>query len=157
MAPEQEIYENAVRVLEGCRPLSGLGSRFGYNRESVEWLDGHIERLRGSGALGDEEQIRNLAAIFGCFLGECLRANCGGVWRDRDGAWGVFFPDGSGAFPLGKVRKQFDSGREGGDSILQFFDFVEALVSGRVVEAEDLRQASLRKRVRATLGRWFAR
>ena len=58
---------------------------------------------------------------------------------------------------MGNVRKQCDFDREDGDSILQFFDYVDALVSGRVVKVEDLQPAALRKRVRATLGWWFAR
>ena len=93
MTPEQEIYENSVRVIEGCAPLSGLGSRFGYNRESVEWLDGYIDRLHDGGQFKEEEQLKNLTINFGCFLGECIRAAYGGAWREHDLAWGVFFED----------------------------------------------------------------
>ena len=151
MTPEQEIYENAVRVIEGCAPLSRLGSRFGYNRESVEWLDGYIDRLRDSGEFKEEEQLNNLTINFGCFLGECIRAAYGGAGRKHDVAWGVFFKDSSGAFPFSKVRKQLENGSAGGDSILSFYDLLPRIPSG---ELEKQGELGLPK-WKATLKRWF--
>lgn len=138
----QEIYENAVRVIEGCASLSGLGSRFGYNRESVEWLDGYIDRLRDSGKFKEEEQLKNLTVSFGCFLGECIKAAYGGAWREHNGAWGVFFKDSSGAFPFSKVRKQLENGSEF-HSILSFYDVLPRILSGRVGEASRARSAEV--------------
>jgi len=153
MTPEQEIYENAARVIEGCAPLSGLGSRFGYNRESIEWLDGYINRLRDSGKFKEQEHLKNLTITFGCFLGECIRAAHGGAWRERDGACGVFFEDSSGAFPFSKVRKQLDSDSGGFHSILSFYDLLPRIQSG---EFDKQAEPDLPK-WKATLRRWFGR
>lgn len=152
MTPQEQISENAVRAIEMCGPISGLGARFGYNRESVEWLDGHIERLRASGGLSPE-QIENLTEIFACFLGECMRVANGGNWRKRDGMWGVFFEDSSGAIPFNKVHKQFVDGAEGGESILLFFDFIPELLSGRLDEKPTPVPQKFMSRVRAILKR----
>ena len=129
MTPEQEIYENATRIVAECGPISGLGSEFGYNRASVEWLDGYIERLRADGRFSQEE-TKNISVVFACFLGECIRATYGGEWRKQNGAWGVFFKDSSGAFPFSKVHKQFEDGSEGGESILSFFEVLPKILSG---------------------------
>ena len=151
MTPDQEIYENAVRVIEGCASLSGLGSRFGYNRESVEWLDGYIDRLRDSGKFKEEEQLKNLTVSFGCFLGECLRVAYGGAWREHDGAWGVFFKDSSGAFPFSKVRKQLENGSAEGHSILSFYDVLPRILSGELEKQAEPDPPKWK----ATLRRWF--
>jgi len=153
MTPEQEIHETAARVIESCGPLSGLGWRFGYNRESIEWLDGYIERLRDGGKFTEEKQAQNLVATFGCFLGECIRATYGGVWREHNGAWGVFFSDSTAAFPLSKVRKQFENGAASGDSILGFYDIVPEMLSGNF-ERQPVPRESWWK---ASLRRWFGR
>jgi hypothetical protein len=129
MTPEQKIYENAALVIQKCQPISGLGTGFGYNRNSVEWLDGYIERLRADGDLANE-QAENLTQIFACFLGESIRATYGGAWREQNGTWGVFFKDSTAAFPFSKVHKQITDGREGGDSILSFFDILPQILDG---------------------------
>jgi hypothetical protein len=91
-----------------------LGVTLGYDAESVAWADGFIERqrLRFPGSEAD-----GLVNIIGAFLGECIIARYGGGWREQEGAPGVFFDDENAVFPFAKVRKQFDNGREGGDSI----------------------------------------
>jgi hypothetical protein len=153
MTPEEEIYENAARVIENCGPLSGLGASFGYNRESVVWLDGYIERLRASGEVSSKEQITNLSVAFGCFLGECIRAGHGGEWRQHELAWGVFFPDGQGAFPFSKVRKQLEDGHADGDSILSFYDILPRLLAGELdVESEEPQREQ-----KSIWKRWFGR
>src|SRR5438132_3406075 len=43
----QRIKANAEMTIQQLRPLSRMD--FGYTRESVEWLEGYIERLRQSG------------------------------------------------------------------------------------------------------------
>jgi hypothetical protein len=131
MTPEQQICENAALIVTECGPISGLGPGFGYNRQSVQWLDGYIERIRADGRFSPD-QTENMSQLFACFLGECIRATYGGEWRERDGTWGVLFKNSSGAFPFGKVRKQFESGNDGGESILGFFDVLPEILSGRI-------------------------
>ena len=93
-----------------------------YDRASVEWLNGYIERIRPH---LDESSIGGIANPIGAFLGECIIANYGGQWRESEGTWGVFFSernDRSAAFPFNKVRKQLLNGSE--DSILSFYDVI---------------------------------
>ena len=45
-----------------------------------------------------------------------------GTWKEQEGEWGVFFDDSNAVFPINKVRKQFQNGRE--DSILSFFEVI---------------------------------
>jgi hypothetical protein len=118
------IRANAKFAVEEMGPLSGLGNGFGFNRESVAWVDGYIERLRSSGQFREQQALNNLCSVFGSFLGECLIQVYGGEWRNQDGRWGVFFDNQNAAFPFSKVMKQFENGLEGGDSILGFFDLV---------------------------------
>ena len=73
-------------------PSSGLGrENFGYNRASVEWVEGYIERLRSSGKFEHEAALENLTAVLGSFLGECVAQSYNGEWRNQDGRWGVYF------------------------------------------------------------------
>jgi hypothetical protein len=117
------IRELAEFVVERFGPLSDI--TFGYNRESVAWLEGFIERER-SRRDPREGVPQGLVNTFGSFLGECIVQATGGAWAwsEAQGDWSVEFPNGSGAFPFNKVWKQFENGLEGGDSILGFYDVV---------------------------------
>ena len=44
-----------------------------------------------------------------------------------EGAWGVLFGEGNTAYPFAKVRKQFDHGREGGDSVHSFYRVIPVI------------------------------
>ena len=120
MSVEERIRANAKLAIGRLGPISGLGSEFGYNRVSVEWLDGFIERGRGNIKADD-----GLAQVLGSYLGECIIHVYGGGWRERDGRWGIFFDDSNAVFPFSKVQKQIENGRDTGDSVLNFFDMVE--------------------------------
>ena len=104
-------------VVQQLRPLSGID--FGYTHESVEWLDGYIERLRSSGEFESVEVKDKLTSVFGSFLGECIVRCYGGTWKHHDEGWSVVFDDDNVAFPFAKVAKQIDNGSE--DSIASFF------------------------------------
>ena len=117
---EEQIKELAQKLIDTCSEK--LGVQLSYDRASVEWLDGYIERIRPH---LDESSIGGVANSIGAFLGECIIANYGGQWRESEGTWGVFFSerdDRSAAFPLNKVRKQLLNGSE--DSILSFYDVI---------------------------------
>jgi hypothetical protein len=123
MTPQEAILANAQMVIEKLGPVSGLETRFGYNRESVEWVEGFIERRRSQpGFKPEDEQM--MIQILGSFLGECIIHTFGGEWQEKDGDWGVFFDAANGAFPFNKVHKQFHNGLDAGDSILGFFELI---------------------------------
>jgi len=46
MTPEEAIRANAELVIDQFTQISPLGEEFGYNRESIEWVAGFIERER---------------------------------------------------------------------------------------------------------------
>ncbi|MGO8816678.1 MAG: hypothetical protein ACLQVG_18735 [Terriglobia bacterium] len=116
------MMANAEMVIQQFRPLSGI--EFGYNRQSVEWLEGHIERLRQTGKLQDEATREELVNVLGSFLGECIVRRYGGAWTQREGIWCVAFDSHNVAFPFAKVAKQMENGREGGDGIGGFFSII---------------------------------
>lgn len=109
-------------VVQQLRPLSGID--FGYTQESVEWLDGYIERLRSSGEFESVETKDKLTSVFGSFLGECIVCCYGGTWKQHEEGewWCVAFDDKNRVFPFAKVAKQMDYGRE--DSIASFFTMI---------------------------------
>jgi hypothetical protein len=120
---EEHIRANAELVLEQLRSLSG--NDFGYTRESVDWLEGYIERLRNSGEFDSPEMKTKLMSVFGSFLGECIIRCYGGVWTQHNGDWAVAFSEGGMAFPFAKVAKQLDNGL--GDGISSFFRAIPAI------------------------------
>jgi hypothetical protein len=112
-----KIQANARMTIEQLRPLSKID--FGYNAESVKWLEGYIERMRASGQFENEATKDKLISVFGSFLGECLVHCYGGAWTDvREGSWSVRIGNNF-AFPFNKVTKQIDNGVE--DGIYSFF------------------------------------
>ena len=98
-------------VVQQLRTLSGID--FGYTNESVEWLEGYIERLRNSGESDNVEAKDKLTSVFGSFLGESIIRCFGGRWKQHEsGMWCVAFNDEDMAFPFAKVAKQMDNGLE---------------------------------------------
>ena len=108
-AMEEHTRANAELVIQRLRPLSGID--FGYTKESVEWLEGYIERLRNSGEFENVETKTKLISVFDSFLGECIVRCYGGTWRlpEEAGVWYVAFKDDQLAFPFAKVGKQIDN------------------------------------------------
>jgi hypothetical protein len=133
MTPLEKIRANANLVVEQLRSVSGV-EKFGYNPESVEWLDGFIERLRVRPDF-DEAAAERMTQTLGSYLGECVIACYGGEWREREGSWAVAFDAGNAAFPFNKVRKQFANGSE--DGVLGWFKAIPSLFAGVSVSGRD--------------------
>ena len=128
---EEQIRSNAELVMKELRTLSGID--FDYNYESVEWLQGYIERLRNSGEFDSDDQRKRLISVFGSFLGECIVRCYGGTWVQREGVWCVALSKGDDrnlAFPFAKVAKQFDNGVV--DGISGFFRVIPIIFDGRL-------------------------
>ena len=79
-----------------------LGVELNYDEQSIEWLDGYINRIRTQ---LDKETYSGLAAALGAYVGETIIAMYGGAWHyfEEPGQWGVQLPDGIGAFPSAKI------------------------------------------------------
>ena len=94
----------------------------------MKWLDGYIERIHRHFG---EDEVKGLTNSMGAFLGECIIANYGGVWRkSENGELGIYFNSGDSAFPFAKVEKQLRNG--GIDSILSFYEVIPLIFDGRV-------------------------
>ncbi len=119
----EAIRANAALAIEQLGPASELGDAFGYNRDSVKWVEGFIERQRIAGGFS-AATVHTLVQVLGSFLGESVIHAYGGEWRTRDGVSGVFFDDRNAVFPFAKVGKQFDQGLANGESILGFFEAI---------------------------------
>ena len=98
------------------------GVELTYDRTSVEWVEGYIERLRPR---TDLPALHHLMASVAALLGECLLRLRPGRWLEFGGEWVVHFEDGSTAFPLQQVSEQF-AGSEGA-SMLAYYDGVAAV------------------------------
>ena len=120
----ENIRANAKLVSEH---LSGhAGFTLGYDEQSIEWLEGFIERQRDREDFNIEENA-GLSNMLGCFVGECLCTEFKGEWQQTEYGLGVVFPNGNAAFPFAKVKKQFANGNEAGDSILGFYQSISAI------------------------------
>lgn len=69
MTTQEMIRANAELVLGQLGQASGLED-FGYNAESVAWLDGFIERQRVRPDL-DQTAAERMSQTLGSYLGEC--------------------------------------------------------------------------------------
>ncbi len=130
------IKANAEAVIEELAHLTDFG--FGYNRESVLWLESHLERLKQTGAFKGPARDK-LISVFSSFLGECV-VNCyGGEWRKRDGSWGILFRGDDLALPFAAIAAQIDQGKSFG--IGSFFDLLPITFIGCLQPQAETRTA----------------
>jgi len=76
-----------------------------------------------------QETIYNLISTFGSFLGEAIKHQFGGAWKQINGQWAIVFNERNACFPFNKTGKQFANGNEGGDSISSFYNAVPCLLA----------------------------
>ena len=117
------LRENAALVVRQADTLADFA--FGYTPESLEWLDGFIERLRVDGMFEGTGGIDGYLNVFGSYLGEAVIRAGGGEWKRCDGDLGVTLPEGNWAFPFAKVEKLLRG--EDGQSLLGFYEAALAL------------------------------
>jgi hypothetical protein len=110
MTVQEQIRANADMVVEQLHEVSGI-SNFGYNAESVAWVDGFIEGQRVRPDL-DDVAIHQMSQNLGSYLGECVITCHGGEWQQQEGTWAIAFNTNNAVFPLNNVRKQFVNGSE---------------------------------------------
>jgi hypothetical protein len=95
----------------------------GFDRAGIEWLDGFLQLVHDRHQV--EESKRYVPAL-GAFYGECLNWALGGNWALYQGNICVRLDIDHATFPLAKVRKQLELGRQGGESVLAWFDELQA-------------------------------
>lgn len=135
---EDKIRANAELVIKQLGPLSNL--EFGYNAESVVWVDGFIEQQRSRSDI-DKNVIDGLINVLGSFLGECIIRCFGGQWQNVDGEWFIRFDDENAAYPFNKVRKQFTKGPE--DSIKSFFELIPVMFKKQTAASDSMEQLEI--------------
>lgn len=116
----ENIRRNAELVVKVFAENNNVNLDFDEN--SVEWLDGYIERNREN---FDEETINRLVGVLGSFLGECICRNFGGEWSQDENGLAVKFDENNAVFPFNKIEKQFRNGAE--DSILSFYQTIPVI------------------------------
>ena len=126
MSDEIQVQEVATAAVEAFRRLSGSGQSFGYDRESLSWVEDYLESNRGKFS---EHEFKSLIQLVGAYLGECIRQKYGGSWNQKEGAWGIFFDNKTAAFPFAKAQKFMQDGLAAGDSITGFFDIVPLILN----------------------------
>ena len=126
MSDEIQVQEVATAAVGAFRRLSARGPSFGYDRDSLSWVEEYIESNRGKFS---ELEIKTLTQFVGAYLGECVRQKYGGSWNQKDGAWGIFFDNNAAAFPFAKAQKFMEDGVAAGDSITGFFDIVPFILN----------------------------
>lgn len=118
MTNEERIRANAELVIQTFSEQD-----LGYNRGSVEWLDGYIERNREN---WDAEKALGLGGTLGSFFGECIRENFGGEWKMTEHGLSIEFSGGNGVFPFNKINKHIVNGSD--DSIASLYNSIETLM-----------------------------
>ncbi len=111
------LKANAEAAVEELSHLTEFP--FGYNRASVVWLEGYLERMNAAGVFNGPGRDK-LISIFGAFLGECIVRTCGGAWKKRGGPWGIAFDEDHFTRPFAAIVAQLDRGRNCG--IARYFE-----------------------------------
>jgi hypothetical protein len=114
------IQANAELVIKTFAENNDV--KLDYDEKSVEWMDGYIERNR---LKWDAETAEKLSNVLGSFLGESIRRNYGGDWRQTENGLAIVFSDGNAAYPFNKIGKQIANGSE--DSIVSFYKTIGVL------------------------------
>lgn len=118
----EKIQANAELLIKNIRQDFGIELK--YNEEAVRWIEEYIDTHRNT---TDQSQVNNLINKMGSFLGECIRHEFGGEWKEVNGQWAIAFNPSNAAFPFNKIAKLFENGLEGGDSILSFYQVIPAV------------------------------
>jgi hypothetical protein len=77
----EQIKQKAQLAVELFAPISEID--FGLNKQSVEWVEGYVERMRKRVDFNDGSW-NGLIDTIGAFLGECILARTGGTWELSD-------------------------------------------------------------------------
>jgi hypothetical protein len=96
---------------------------FGYNTESVKWLDEYIEHIRQN--QWTEEEFNQLVSNLGSYLGEAIINSFGGAWTVDQRGWAIRWDDFNLVYPFIKVARHLNHGQT--DSIYSFYAVTGAM------------------------------
>lgn len=128
------IRANAALAVAELGDAAGVS--IGYNKGSVAWVEGFIERQREV-LQGDTSE--GLVNVLGSYLGEAIIAVVpGAAWADDPQiGLGVLFPNGDMVFPFAKLAKQLRDGLAAGESVLSFYNVSIGQVATGLLGAAD--------------------
>ena len=124
-ATPEYAAQHAELIVEPAKNISNV--ELDFSPGSLAYLDEIIEGFQNEGIAAEE--IAATLFCFGCYVGEVILRNHGGIWMDaKDTPMNEFalFPIvlqiGKHSFcnPIGKVFKRFETGEE--DSLVQFYE-----------------------------------
>ena len=113
MSAIPQIKKNAQSLIENLGPESGV-ENFGYNAESVAYLDGFIDR-QGQGIRSSPQAINNFVSLAGAFLGESVIAAYGGQWHESASGISICIEAGAQQhllMPFHRVHNRLVNGTE---------------------------------------------
>lgn len=128
MSQVPTIKANAQKVIDMLGTDSGI-PHFGYNADSVAYLDGFIDR-QGESFRANPQAASRLVSMLGSFVGEATIATYGGQWQDSGDRVCIALTNDKGThfiFPFDKVAKRLSNGPE--DSLAYFFAAIPQAIS----------------------------
>jgi hypothetical protein len=120
----RHIRANAELVVRMFAKETDFG--FGYDEDSVSWLDAYIEHIRKNP--WTDEEFNQLVSNLGSYLGETIIRSFGGQWSFDQRGWAIRWDEYNLAYPFIKVAKQLKNGTM--DSIYSFYSVTGALRKG---------------------------
>ena len=99
---------------------------FGFNKESVEWLDKYIDHIRQN--KWTDEELNQLISNLGSYLGETIIRSYGGEWTLDQRGWAIRWDEFNLVYPFMKVANHLRNGQS--DSIFSFFSVTGAMRKG---------------------------
>lgn len=96
---------------------------FGYNDESIKWLDDYIEFIRKN--QWTDEEFNQIVSNLGSYLGEAIIALLGGQWSLDYRGWAVCWDELNRVYPFVRVARHLKNGAN--ESIYSFYAVTRAL------------------------------
>ncbi|WP_188150886.1 hypothetical protein [Teredinibacter waterburyi] len=123
-----DLHRYAEQTVSMMR--KNIGDDFGYNEDSIKKLSDVIDR---EGPTYSDQAKNVLPTVWGAFLGEAIIRKYGGKWVKYENSYGVLIEERSLWFPLEKVMKHIENGKE--DSIYALY-----LVAGNDIRPDAAKQ-----------------
>jgi hypothetical protein len=113
MSAPTQIKKNAQWVIDNFGPESGV-PQFGYNAQSVAYLDTFLDR-QGESLRASDQSTDRIVSLLGSFLGEAIIASYGGNWQQSEAGIAIVLESGAQVHfvnPFHKILKRLTNGQE---------------------------------------------